>query len=142
MDPSLVQKLVKKAKIACNRSYSPYSGYRVGAAVLSDGRIFSGSSVENASFPAGVCAERIAIGAAITGGHSIIEAIAIVGHAVEGNFVDVPAWPCGICRQWLVELAPDSRVIIVDNDQISEVGSIDLLPRSFNVGGRAASNQQ
>ena len=87
------------------RAYSPYSQFRVGAALeATDGSIYSGCNVENSSYPAGSCAERNALGAAITAGRQAFVALAIVTEA------DAPTPPCGMCRQALVEFAPNLPV--------------------------------
>jgi cytidine deaminase len=86
--------LVERALAAAERSYSPYSEYKVGAAVrTTDGRIFDGTNVENAAYPLGVCAEKAAIVSAVSAGYGPgdLEAIGIT------------ASPCGGCRQWLHE---------------------------------------
>lgn len=94
------------AAAAMRRAYSPYSQFRVGAALeAADGTIYSGCNVENSSYPAGSCAERNALAAAINGGRQEFVALAIVTEA------DAPTPPCGICRQALVEFAPNLPVI-------------------------------
>lgn len=86
-------------------AYSPYSQFRVGAAlVAADGTTYAGCNVENSAFPAGTCAERVALGAAVLAGHQSFLEIVIVTEA------DAPTPPCGMCRQALVEFAPDLRV--------------------------------
>ena len=93
-----VQRLLHAAFEAQKNSYSPYSHYPVGAAVLlEDGSIFTGCNVENASYPAGFCAEQNAIGSAIAAGKLNFQAIAVVGSE------DTYTTPCGICRQVLAE---------------------------------------
>ncbi|RWA12992.1 hypothetical protein EKO27_g2114 [Xylaria grammica] len=75
-------------------AYCPYSKFRVGASVLSvDGAFFNGANVENASYPVGTCAERVAFGKAVTEGHRRIRAVAVA------TDVSPPATPCGMCRQ-------------------------------------------
>lgn len=89
------------AEQAMRRAYAPYSQFRVGAALLAgDGSIHAGCNVENSSYPAGSCAERNAVAAAVGAGHHDFVALAIVTEA------DSPTPPCGVCRQALVEFAP------------------------------------
>lgn len=90
--------LLEKAEEARKGSYSPYSRYPVGAAVLTeDGRVFEGCNMENVSYPASLCAERNAIGSAVTAGERAFRAIAIIGSR------DDYTMPCGICRQVMAE---------------------------------------
>ena len=97
-------KLIHHARKATETSYSPYSNYRVGAALLlEDEQIFSGSNQENASYPAGLCAERVALFyAAASHPGSVIRAIAVVARAGDDPQFK-PVAPCGICRQALLE---------------------------------------
>lgn len=126
------EQLMEMAVEAMSRSYSPYSGYRVGAALLcGDGRVFCGANIENAAFSATVCAERSAFFAAIAAGERDFCAIAVVG----GREGDVPsaAPPCGVCRQVMAEFCRSDFVIFLKNDR----GGIDqytlgqMLPLSF-----------
>lgn len=97
--------LVESAMAALERAYAPYSGFKVGAAIrTSDGRIVAGCNVENAAFPVAICAERAALAAAVSQGARGFQAIAVVTEAKE------PSPPCGVCRQALVEFAPDLLV--------------------------------
>ncbi len=116
-----------EAARAMERAYAPYSGFRVGAALLAaDGSIATGCNVENASYPAGVCAERVALGAAVTAGHREFLAIAIATEAQE------PTPPCGICRQALVEFAPDLVVLSVTRGGGEARWTLrDLVPHAF-----------
>ncbi|HPF88505.1 MAG TPA: cytidine deaminase [Candidatus Limiplasma sp.] len=118
--------LLALAKEAMQRSYSPYSHYKVGACLLSlDGRVYTGTNIENASFGLTICAERAAISKAITDGAQSFSAIAIAA-------VGSPPWPCGACRQVLNEFGPDIRVLITwDKDQTDEAPLSALLPHSF-----------
>jgi cytidine deaminase len=121
---------------AAENAYAPYSKFRVGAAVL--GRdIHVGANIENASYGASLCAERAALSAALVAGETTIRAIAI-------GFLDVAAdaglesmVPCGICRQWLAEIAPGAEVIICGSMQSFRVD--ELLPYSFRLKTRPDS---
>lgn len=98
--------MLAHAADARDRAYAPYSNFRVGAALLSaDGTIVVGCNVENASFPAGTCAERVALGAAVAAGLRKFTAIAICSDA------PTPTPPCGICRQALAEFGVDLVVV-------------------------------
>ncbi len=119
--------LRERAAGAMDAAYAPYSGFRVGAALLAaDGSIAVGCNVENASYPAGVCAERVALGAAVTQGHRHFLAIAIATEA------EAPTPPCGVCRQALVEFSPDLVVLSVTRGGHEARWSLgDLLPNAF-----------
>ena len=121
--------LIKEAKLAMANSYSPYSNFAVGAALLTaDGKIYRGCNVENASYGASNCAERTALFNAISDGAAEIEAMAIVASA--GNFT----YPCGICRQVMAELMPKGKIIISNKDNKYQVYNLDeLLPHSFTI---------
>lgn len=104
----LEAELVRKAVEARDRAYAPYSGFAVGAALLSqDGRIFSGCNVENASYGLTVCAERVALFKAVSEGAREFVALAVA--CGQG-----PCAPCGACRQVLYEFAPELLVIMAD----------------------------
>lgn len=128
--------LEASARAARDHAYAPYSRYRVGAALLTDdGRIFAGANVENASYGLSQCAERSAIGAAITAGARRFVAIAIVTAG------DPPATPCGMCRQVLAEFPPAFPVRCVSAEGAPIETSTDaLLPGGFTMatleGGR------
>lgn len=123
------QKLIAAAQAAREFAYAPYSSYAVGAAVLTeDGEIVLGCNVENASFGGAVCAERVALTAAIAKGKREFRAIAVV--TVDGGS------PCGICRQVMHELGPEMDVHIGDvagNFRSTTVRA--LLPDAFFWGG-------
>lgn len=118
--------LLELARDAMSRSYSPYSGFPVGAALhCTDGRVFLGCNIENASFGLSNCAERTAIFKAISDGARGFDVIAIAAKTAQ-------PWPCGACRQVLNEFAPDIRVIITWGDgETAESNLKQLLPDSF-----------
>ncbi|HKY83913.1 MAG TPA: cytidine deaminase [Anaerolineales bacterium] len=111
------------------RAYAPYSGYPVGAAVLTgSGQIYAGANVENAAYPSGICAERSAVFTAVSQGEREILAVAVV-NAHGGS-------PCGSCRQVLSEFGPRARVIVADGEGkiVRETDLADLLPHAFGAG--------
>ena len=117
--------LIAQAKEAMRFSYSPYSHFKVGAALLSeDGRVFTGCNIENASFGGTNCAERTALFKAVSEGARAFTVIAIAAEKA------MP-WPCGICRQVLNEFAPDIRVIAACGDERAEARLSELLPHGF-----------
>ena len=121
------KKLIKEAEKARNRAYTPYSKFKVGAAVLcDDGKIFTGCNIENASFGMSVCAERVAIFKAVSEGSTKFEAIAVIGDT------DKPCSPCGACRQVISEFGEDIPLIMANlkgDVKIKKIG--DLLPEAF-----------
>lgn len=126
-----VQRLIGKARDARGHAYAPYSGFRVGAAVLAeDGRIFTGCNVENSSFGLTVCAERNAVAAAILAGARLVAV------AVSAERPGTP--PCGACRQVLAEFGPD-MIVVLDRsaDEAPEIVSLrHLLPAQFKLSER------
>ncbi len=138
------RELLDKAKEAVSGSYAPYSHYHVGAAVkLANGHIIIGSNQENMSFPAGLCAERVAVFAAASNFPEVpIASIAI--SAISDDFeVDEPVPPCGVCRQAIVEyeMKFNNKIRIVLGGQSGKVfvfqGMGSLLPLAFNEKGLA-----
>ncbi|MDM7934679.1 MAG: coenzyme F420-0:L-glutamate ligase [Methanothrix sp.] len=119
--------LIEEARRAMANAYAPYSGFRVGAALLDDtGRVYSACNMENVSSGADICAERAALAGAVAAGARNFEAIAIVGETPD------PISPCGICRQSLIEFGTDIQVIMANLQGEAVVESIsDLLPRAF-----------
>ena len=120
------QKLVQAAQEARKWAYAPYSGYAVGAALLTaSGRMYDGVNVENAAYPTGICAERVAIFKAVSEGERQFVALAVA----TGN----GGTPCGACRQVMAEFGLDLKVLIVDGEGKlrQEVGLSELLPGAF-----------
>lgn len=108
-------------------AYSPYSNIQVSSAVLTKcGKVFLGVNVENASFGATCCAERNAIGNAISHGYRDFKAIAICSN------LKVPTFPCGICRQVIIEFSEDIDIIIGDENNYTIYSIKDLMINSFN----------
>ena len=125
------EKLVELAIEAMSRSYSPYSGFSVGAALLcKDGTVYLGCNIENASFTPTVCAERTAFFKAISEGHKDFTAIAVCGGKsghLTGTFP-----PCGVCRQVMREFCEDDfPVYLVRPDGYDALTLAELLPHSF-----------
>ncbi len=108
-------------------AWCPYSQFPVGAALVADdGRVFLGCNVENASYPAGTCAERVALGAAIAAGSRRFTRVVITSTATD------PTPPCGICRQALMEFAPDLDIVAISPDGRATRWSLaELLPVPF-----------
>ena len=130
----LYQSLITAAAAAREFSYSPYSGYRVGAALLStDGRIFTGCNVENAGYSPTNCAERTAVFKAVSEGFRAFSAIAVVGGM--GDTIDPACTPCGVCRQVLVEFCPLDTPVILGTPEAWRVLTLgELLPFAFTPG--------
>jgi len=121
--------LYKLARKAARNAYAPFSGFRVGAAILTTtGEIFTGVNVENSSYGATICAERVACAKAISEGFRNFEAIAVATYSGD------QAAPCGMCRQFLFEFAPNLKVITGRDEENIEVTSLDeLLPKGFRL---------
>jgi cytidine deaminase len=131
--------LVHLAREAAAQGYAPFSGFRVGAAVVMaddpGGAVHTGANVENASFGATVCAERVAVFRAVSLGFRRIAAVAVSAPAPPGSPLSARS-PCGICRQVILEFAtPETSVIIDNGSDAPDVLSIDaLLPHGFRFG--------
>ena len=120
--------LLEAAWAAWAKAYAPYSGFRVGAALLmADGTIVPGCNVENASYPVGQCAERTAVCAAVSRGMApgALVALAVVTEAA------APTPPCGACRQVLAEFAEDLPILLANRAGLSLCGIRELLPKAF-----------
>ena len=126
LNNEMKQKLIDASLQARKRAYAPYSRYFVGAALLSEsGKIFEGLNIENASYGATVCAERVAIFNAVSTGEKKFVAMAVAG---EGG-----GPPCGICRQVLAEFGLDIVLLLVDEDGnlVTETTVRAVLPDAF-----------
>jgi len=121
------QTLRDAATAAMHRAYAPYSQFRVGAALLTpDGAVFSGCNVESASSPAGSCAERGALMAAVAAGQRQFTQLLVVTEA------DEPTPPCGVCRQALMEFAPELDIASVTTSGAEARWRLsELLPHPF-----------
>jgi cytidine deaminase len=122
-----VESLCGAAREAMERAYAPYSRFRVGAALAAaDGAVFRGCNVENSAYPAGICAERAALAAAVVGGARELTLLVLATEA------DEPTPPCGMCRQALVEFAPSLRILsLTAGGRRMEWSLAELLPRPF-----------
>ncbi len=120
--------LLQKAHDAQKNSYSPYSKFKVGAALLGQsGRVYLGTNVENASYGLSLCAERVAIFKAVSEGEKVFSKIAVVCPS-QGDVCR----PCGACRQVMLEFAPDLVVIMSNAEGQTETTFLrELLPASF-----------
>lgn len=121
--------LIKEARKAQQKAYSPYSNFQVGAALLTaDGQIYPGANIENVSYGLTVCAERNAVFKAVYDGEREFSAIAVCSSG--SGFV----YPCGACLQVLAEFSPQIRVIVSnENDDYREYELKDLLPQIFSL---------
>ncbi len=122
-------KLSQKAREAAQNSYSPYSKFRVGAALeTSSGKIYTGCNVENSSYGLTCCAERNALAAAIVAGERLFKKIAIYVDHDEKLFA-----PCGACRQVLSEFSPNLQVEFFNNISSRAVNLSELFPNAFKL---------
>jgi len=135
MVQNFIEQLIDAAIQARELSYSPYSGFMVGAALLTmDDRIFTGCNIENAAYSPTNCAERTAFFKAVSEGHSEFKAIAVVGGPKGGELVW--AYPCGVCRQVMAEFCDpkDFQVIVAKSKEEYDIYSLEkLLPNSFGI---------
>lgn len=131
MDSNTLQAAIKQAVKIRDNAYAPFSKFKVGAVVVTkNGEIFQGVNVENSSFGATVCAERVALFSAVTQGRKDIEAV-VIASVLKGKAV----FPCGICRQVLADFNPEMRVILVNAETLElerDVALSEIFPESFN----------
>ena len=129
-----VKELITAAIEARKKAYTPYSHFKVGAAVLTgELRIYTGCNIENAAYSPGICAERNAIYKAVSEGARKIKAIAVAGDK-EGEGINQYAFPCGVCRQVMREFCnPDEMLVIVAKscEEFKTYSLSQLLPESF-----------
>ena len=119
--------LIGRAREAMAHAYAPYSRFHVGAAIeADDGRIFVGCNVENASYGLTICAERMAVGAAVVAGARRFRRVVVT------TAVEPPASPCGACRQLLLEFGADMEIISAGPDTERRWMLGQLLPDAFN----------
>lgn len=122
-----IETLIKKARKAQEKAYAPYSGFKVGASLLTkDGHVITGCNVENTTYGLSICAERVVTSKAVSEGHRHFDTLVVVGDSEE------PTTPCGACRQFLLEFDPDLKVVMVgDNGKQREMTVAELLPHYF-----------
>ncbi len=122
------RELFRMAKENLEKAYAPYSGFFVSAMLVGkSGKVYSGVNIENASYPAGICAERTAMSKAISEGERDFDRIVIA--TKEGT-----GWPCGICRQFMFEFAPELKVVAGEDENTLECYSLsELLVRGFRL---------
>jgi len=123
--------LIELALSVRERAYAPYSRFLVGAVLrATSGRIYLGVNVENASYPVGCCAERTALGAAVTAGDTTFDLVVVATSA------PIAVMPCGMCSQALNEFAPDARIIAVTTGGLRREAKVsDLLPFAYKGEG-------
>lgn len=126
------KELCREAVDAMKNAYAPYSGYKVGAALLTEkGKLFAGCNIENAAYTPTVCAERVALFNAISSGERNFTAIAVAGGkdgVISGAFP-----PCGVCRQVMAEFcAPDfTELVVTGEDSYKKYTLNELFPQAF-----------
>ncbi len=139
MEKELIEKLIQTAIKQLEFSYTPYSGFKVGAALLTkDGKIYTGCNIENAAHTPTNCAERTAFFKAVSEGEREFDAICVVG-GKDGVLTEYAA-PCGVCRQVMMEFCNPKqfRIILATGTEHYDVFSLeDLLPQGFGPGNLA-----
>jgi cytidine deaminase len=125
------------ARDVAGNAHAPYSRFRVGAAVLTGKTIHAGTNVENASYGLSLCAERSALSRMVAEGDGGVRAIAVACIDAESRGDASALTPCGACRQWIAELAPDAEILIDGIDRVFTLA--DLLPFSFTLTRREES---
>ncbi len=133
MTNETIKNLVDEAVNARTKSYSPYSNFAVGAALLTkDGKIYTGANIESASYSPTICAERVAFFAAVHNGEKDFKAIAIVG-GKQTEDISSYCSPCGVCRQVMAEFCDkDFTIILYDGKSPKTFTLGELLPETFD----------
>ena len=134
LNKEMIAKLMCSALMARQNAYSPYSGFSVGAALLTaEGEVFTGCNVENMAYPAGLCAERVALFSAVAAGHRKFRALAVCG-GTAGQEPEDFCMPCGMCRQALSEFCgPDMEVYVGKGpEEFRRFTLGELLPHAFD----------
>jgi cytidine deaminase len=125
--------LLAIARLAAQAAYSPYSKFRVGAAVIADGKVYTGCNIENASYGLTVCAERAAIFNAVSAGNRTIDMIAVACVDVPPGTPPSARMPCGACRQVMAEFGDRDMLVLIDG--VGQLQLSDLLPEPFELNG-------
>lgn len=126
MIPEDMERLFEAATVAMEKAIVPYSGFKVGAAVITEsGRIYSGCNIENPSLMLSFCAERAALIKALTEGERRFKAIAIASS--KGGY----CFPCGSCRQVIEEFAPGIDIYLISSEGVKKYSISELLPHAF-----------
>lgn len=127
------EELIEQAKKAMEKAYAPYSGFKVGAALLGkDGSVYTGCNIENAAYSPTLCAERVAFGKAVSEGQREFVAIAVCGG--KNGVISGPCTPCGVCRQVMAEFCgKDFKVYVASPEGYEEFSLENLLPNSFSL---------
>ncbi len=122
-----IRSVIDNAKQAKQNAYAPYSNLKIGAALLTtSGKIFTGSNIENSSYGLSICAERVAVSKAVSGGERDFELIVIAS--------DEFAYPCGACRQFLSEFSENLKIILVnDRGEERDTSLQELFPYPFKI---------
>lgn len=133
-EKDVIQDLIKRAMKAREYSYSPYSNFSVGAAILAEsGNIYTGCNIESVSYTPTICAERVALFKAVSEGEREFKMLALIGGPKNGEKkTEQIVSPCGVCRQMLYEFGRDMKIVMADSVERYEVRTIEeLLPYGF-----------
>ncbi len=136
--PTEYRELVDRAKAATEHSYAPYSKFNVGAAILlENGEVVAANNQENAAYPSGLCAERVAMFYANATHPNVAPRAMVIAARTKGDFLDEPISPCGACRQVLLEtearFGQKIEILLYGKKAIYRISSIrDLLPFAFD----------